>query len=206
MDCMMPKLDGYKASERIREDDTNPNQKTPIIALTANAMEGDKEKCLEAGMSDYIEKPLRPAQLNEMLNRWSAKVPANQVVNGSQRPINEDSKIIDFETMYETFDNDYDLVKDPFDTFKEDLQESVPNILNAIEDGNYEEASRHAHSLKGSSASYGASRLNTFASEAEQAFNKGDIESARRLTQGAFKESKRVIAAIESHQWPIAKD
>lgn len=71
MDCQMPEMDGYEASQRIRNGDAGQNHvNTPIIAMTANAMEGDREKCLEAGMSDYLSKPIEPQLLLDMLKKW----------------------------------------------------------------------------------------------------------------------------------------
>ena len=69
MDCQMPEMDGYTATKKIREAETK-DEHLNIIAMTANAMEGDKEKCLDAGMDDYISKPIRPAALKEILERW----------------------------------------------------------------------------------------------------------------------------------------
>jgi len=69
MDCQMPKLDGYAATLEIRLKEV-PGARTPIIAVTANAMKGDREKCLDAGMDDYIAKPLRRTALDEVLQRW----------------------------------------------------------------------------------------------------------------------------------------
>jgi len=76
MDCQMPEMDGYEASGAIRKM-PEPLGTIPIIALTANAMEGDRERCLAAGMSDYLTKPLRPAQLREALERWIPAEVAN---------------------------------------------------------------------------------------------------------------------------------
>lgn len=69
MDCQMPELDGYEASRRIRAMRDAPFRTVPIIAMTANAIVGDKEKCLDAGMSDYVSKPVRPAELSEVIQR-----------------------------------------------------------------------------------------------------------------------------------------
>ena len=74
LDCMMPDIDGYEVAERIRRGDANGlNVSSPIIALTANAMDGDREKCIAAGMSDYLSKPLQPALLREKLDYWLGK-------------------------------------------------------------------------------------------------------------------------------------
>jgi CheY-like chemotaxis protein len=69
MDIQMPVMDGHTATKKIRELDSDKS-KTTIIAMTANAMEGDREECLAVGMDDYISKPLKPELLQELLNKW----------------------------------------------------------------------------------------------------------------------------------------
>jgi len=76
MDCQMPVLDGFSASQAIRAGDAGAgNTSLPIIALTANAMAGDREKCLQAGMDDYLSKPIDPDVLEELLRKWLANTP-----------------------------------------------------------------------------------------------------------------------------------
>ena len=71
MDCQMPEMDGYQTSRNIRSGQGGEhNSQTPIIAMTANAMEGDREKCLSAGMSDYLSKPIEPVALLNMVKQW----------------------------------------------------------------------------------------------------------------------------------------
>jgi CheY-like chemotaxis protein len=71
MDCQMPEMDGYEATRRIRAGEAGVEYKSiPIIAVTANAMQGDKEKCLNAGMDDYLSKPIEPISLLEKLTLW----------------------------------------------------------------------------------------------------------------------------------------
>ena len=75
MDCQMPNMDGFEATRLIRGEE-NQNQATPIIAVTANAMEADRERCLAAGMNDYLKKPVKPAMIDDALHRWTKDIAA----------------------------------------------------------------------------------------------------------------------------------
>lgn len=72
MDCQMPEMDGFEATEQIRQ--CEGDRHTPIIALTADAMTGDREKCMAAGMDDYLNKPFKPEQITSLLQKWSEEL------------------------------------------------------------------------------------------------------------------------------------
>ncbi|MDX2027787.1 MAG: response regulator, partial [Alphaproteobacteria bacterium] len=72
MDCQMPEMDGFEATRRIRQAELQNGKHTTIVALTADAMTGEREKCLHAGMDDYLNKPFKPEQIADMLNKWVA--------------------------------------------------------------------------------------------------------------------------------------
>ena len=86
MDCQMPNLDGYSTTARIRERE-GAGERLPVIAMTAHAMKGDRERCLEAGMDDYMSKPLRPDVLDEVLERWLGVKPAVRAETSAQPAI-----------------------------------------------------------------------------------------------------------------------
>ncbi len=78
MDCKMPEMDGFEATRKIRQSQNPTNQNIPIVALTANAMEGDSKICLDAGMNDYLSKPMKKDQLEQMLDRWLGPASKNK--------------------------------------------------------------------------------------------------------------------------------
>jgi signal transduction histidine kinase/CheY-like chemotaxis protein len=87
MDCQMPEMDGYEATRVIRNLESKVlNHNIPVIAMTANAMKGDREKCIEAGMDDYIAKPVNPQELADMLEKWITELDASQFSNMKQQP------------------------------------------------------------------------------------------------------------------------
>ena len=107
MDCQMPEMDGYQASTAIRDNAAGQdNQLIPIIAMTANAMQGDKEKCLDAGMSDYLTKPIEPNLLQDKLKQWlliTPKHPERTLLrNQSKQPSDDKIKKIDLKVIDES--------------------------------------------------------------------------------------------------------
>ncbi len=181
MDCQMPGMDGYEATGLVRENERiiyGEGVSTPIIALTANAMEGDRNRCLAAGMDDYLAKPFTQVQLGEMLERWlpSAPTPASaeteepdakdtpDAKNSEQRSI--DTKALDAIRDLQQKGRPGLLVK-VIDIYLDDSLRLLEALRQAHFQGDAPDVKRHAHSLKSSSANVGAVRLSTLCRELE---------------------------------------
>jgi PAS domain S-box-containing protein len=172
MDCHMPIMDGYQATNEIRRIE-GINQDIPIIAMTANAMQGDREKCLEAGMNDYISKPIDDKELQSMLARWlSASNP--YLSNGTLLLTNNEQAVDTSER--ENINKKLTALRDKFDEetvkviteiFVKDVSERLSLIRNAIETGNRDTLVFEAHCLKGSCRNIGAIKLAELCSQLE---------------------------------------
>lgn len=184
MDCQMPVLDGYLTSEKIRAGEAGQNyQKVPIIAMTANAMKGDKEKCLSCGMSDYLTKPLNVSTLQEKLIKALNDIQQSKSYHAPQ-PVGDQPKISDREDIDEDSIWDVDefakrLKNKPermqrlISVFLEDFPDKVNDILSAIDCQDEERIKTVAHSLKGSSANISAHSLNKTMSKIEKYLHDG---------------------------------
>jgi len=171
MDCQMPEMDGFEATRNIRKIEVNNNRdKTPIIAFTANAMQGDKEKCLSAGMNDYLSKPVNQSALETMLikwmpekivipekDNWQNKTTAQDKLNPPQTIESAQDEIVLDISIFENLKN---LFKDKFsaavEQHKTTLIENITKAQNAIDSDDAEELSAVMHSLKSSSRQFGA--------------------------------------------------
>jgi two-component system sensor histidine kinase/response regulator len=154
MDCQMPEMDGYAATAAIRGRESS-GTRLPIVAMTAHAMKGDRERCLAAGMDDYLAKPLRPAQLDDVLQRWLGTPPAAtaQTVEAEQNPFDA---LVD-EARMRIFRVDYpEIVGQLIELFVESTPPLLEELRAGAEIGDAEAVRRAAHKLKGSCQNIGA--------------------------------------------------
>ena len=174
MDVQMPIMDGYKATEVIRK--TYSSSELPVIAMTANALKGDRERSIGAGMNDYISKPINPEVLFETLRKWLAGNNTENVEKQLNGVSNEEVKILDFDKTLIRLGNKkdfyYDLLKRYYDNYS--------NIVNEFSDmrknEQYDQAKRFIHSLKSVTGNIGAMKLNKFIVQFEEQYESYDNE------------------------------
>jgi CheY-like chemotaxis protein len=178
MDCQMPNVDGYEATARIRAQERG-DERLPVIAMTAHAMAGDRERCLAAGMDDYLSKPLRPELLDEVLERWlgvAIDEPAGSEAADRDEAIDG---LIDAARM-RTFREDYpDIVEQLLQLFVDSTPELLEELRTAVDGGDGDERRRAAHKLKGSCQNIGA----TFMATLCVALERDGVDPAATLAQ-----------------------
>ncbi len=182
MDCQMPEMDGYEATRTIRGKNSSVrNHNIPIIAMTANAMKGDREKCLEAGMDDYVTKPINMKKLADAIDRNLGTI-EKQLLPSSPELVPE--MIVPKKTKQEVFKainseyaDDADLV-DLIDEFVAGLGADIESMREALESGDYDGLCRLAHQMKGAGGSYGYPMLTEAAKAIEDAAKAKDVEAS----------------------------
>ena len=166
MDCQMPELDGYAATERIRADElARAARRLPIVAMTAHAMAGDRDKCLAAGMDDYVAKPLRPDEVDEMLARWLPGAAAVEQGNGHEDDGVDPIDIERFDDLARDFSPE--VVREIVHAFIDSTPSIIERIVLAAEGADHTEIAQGAHRLKGGCLAVGAGQLNDIADELE---------------------------------------
>ncbi len=192
MDIQMPEMDGFEATAQIR----NPHSAVrdhniPIIALTAHAMNGYRERCIEAGMDDHVTKPIQPQELFEAIQRHiSPKVspePAVAVANtGSSK-----EEIFDRAGLIERLDGRAELCDKIVGVFLDNVPEQIAELKQALENDDADLVARQGHTIKGASANIGADALSKVAFEIEMAGQAGELDRARELAGRLVNESER---------------
>ena len=190
MDCQMPIMDGYEASRIIRDETSSVrNHNIPIVAMTANAMKGDREKCLEAGMDDYVSKPINLKKLSDTIDRYLNKREKQQNNIGFQNsdyglkgkdPISDiqvsklDRSVP--EMICSEYADDTDLVE-LIDEFVVGLAADIESMRKVLEDSDYDGLRRLAHQMKGAGGSYGYPMLTETAKTIEKAAKEEDVKA-----------------------------
>jgi PAS domain S-box-containing protein len=175
MDIQMPELDGYNATKEIREIQ-NEISKIPIIAITAHALRGDKERCLSAGMNDYISKPIIAAQLICLLDKW-----ANiNNVQSTKKPETDipGSDIFDFEHFEKISIGDKEFQRELLESYFTDVEERIQKLENFITLKDIQHTINEAHTIKGASLSIGALKVGEHALAVEISGKNNDIARA----------------------------
>ena len=200
MDVQMPEMDGLEATRRIRGGEAGPaNARIPIIAMTAHAMKGDRERCLAAGMDDYVSKPISPVELSAAIVRWSptdapqepaspapatASAPppvAAPAVAPAAEPIRETA--VDRDALLARLGGDEALLDEVVRIFLDDVPHQLEGMDKALAAGDAPALRRLAHTLKGSGGTAGALKLQAASAELEKAAATGDLLAAAPLIQ-----------------------
>ncbi len=176
MDVQMPEMDGFEATARIREIEEKKGDHTPIIAMTAHAMKGDRERCIEAGMDDYVPKPISSEAL---LNAIRMLVPERPGPKKEKSPVIENAKsVFDKNALIKAFDNDWDFLKEVIDMFIADYPQMLKNIHDAIQTKDAPALQRTAHALKGMLGNFQVESATKKAYNLEKMGTEGNLEQA----------------------------
>jgi DNA-binding response OmpR family regulator len=224
MDIQMPRMDGYQTTEAIRRrEDEQGLTHLPVIAMTANAMTGDRERCLAAGMDDYLAKPVKPASLERMLRQWLPMEDAMEEIvlspvtaswsnldgapesrhsdplaERTPNPQQEESEQLlekhVLKELQEIMDEDFVAILESFLASAPGL---MRNIKQAVQEGDLQALVRPAHSLKSSSANVGAVQLSELARELEIKGRQNDDAELRSIYKRTLETYQRSRSALE---------
>jgi len=196
MDCQMPEMDGYEATAEIRRLE-GAHRHTPIIAMTAAAMDGDRERCLEAGMDDYITKPVRIESVAEVLSRWVSI--AGSVEAEVHEVREQDHQVLDEAQigMLRTLDDGAGtLLSEIVGEFIAQTDDARRNVAKSVRDSDAPAVARAAHTLKGASANVGASALAAVCAGMEMQARMGKLDGAAALMEQFDVEFARARQAL----------
>jgi CheY-like chemotaxis protein/HPt (histidine-containing phosphotransfer) domain-containing protein len=211
MDVMMPEMGGLEATaiirERQRDPSRFPNYKTPIIivAMTANAMQGDREKCLAAGMDDYLAKPVRIEDMRTIVERWAtlatspgmSEEPAHSLSPVGQ-PQAHDSPV-EMERILEFTEGKPENLRELIQLYLKQTGDQITQLRAAVQASQPQEVRRLAHSCAGASATCGMRRLVSTLRELERQGIENQLTNAQEMSEEACREFERIRVYLEDY-------
>lgn len=213
MDCQMPEMDGYEATRIIRTDRTlcgTPD--IPVVAMTAHAMIGDREKCLSAGMDDYLPKPVCKSDLNAVLLKYlQRKKKPEKIVEQKTCIAEVKSELITADEVFLIDDllwrmqNDREFVRMILGQFIGEVPKRIVEMETALDRHDTDLASMIAHTIKGEAVTVGGKVLGLHASSIEMAAKSGDIKKSREFLRDLKEQFRIFIERVSATGWYAAE-
>jgi CheY-like chemotaxis protein/HPt (histidine-containing phosphotransfer) domain-containing protein len=203
MDHMMPGMDGVEATQKIRALALPKAAAIPIIALTANAVSGMREMCLESGFNDFISKPIEIDELDKMLHKWIPKEkqeaveeePEGQKEAGALAAIEG----IDIEKGLERFDSDMEIYKEILRAFAKSLPRNIEELSQLCDSEDYPPLCKALHTLKGVSGNVDAVEIYDLCLKLEEAINTENFPSVKENFPTLLAKASALAESIEAN-------
>jgi len=202
MDCQMPEMDGYEATREIRKLE-GKDRHTPIVAMTAHALKGERERCLEVGMDDYLAKPTTFPDLQNVLQKWSIKSKGKEKKSDESLKNNDDrsNPVFDPEKFFTSVDRDIEIANEIAGIYLDDTLKNIQKLREALSSEDQNTAERMAHTIKGASGSVGAADIREVASHIEQAAKGGNLKKCYDLLEELEPAYQKVKETIDRLDW-----
>ncbi|MBI5502055.1 MAG: response regulator [Deltaproteobacteria bacterium] len=195
MDVQMPEMGGMEAAERIRKRERGTDRHLPIVAMTAHAMKGDRERCLEAGMDAYVSKPVKAPELLAVIESYFPTAPAAPAAGAEPAPAPA-SCVFDRAMLLEQAGGDVELAREIAELFLESSARLLADVHDALGRADAHALSRDAHALKGSAAVFGAAAFVDAARELEIRSEAGDLGGIDDLRGRLEREGEALRTAL----------
>ncbi|CAB1057683.1 hypothetical protein D1BOALGB6SA_2436 [Olavius sp. associated proteobacterium Delta 1] len=208
MDVQMPEMDGFEATSQIRSGQSGvPNPDVPIVAMTAHAMRGDRERCLKAGMNDYLAKPIEPEKLLSKIERWavveqeaSCTQKEDEALSGS----GDKSRVavpLDLDKAIERAMGEGPFLEKILEEFLASMPGQIEEMQSAIDRNDGQVLKQKAHALKGAATNLNADTMAAVAQQLEQMGNNGNLAAGRQVIDELSTEAIRLETYVGQIDW-----